>query len=806
LALTPVQTKKKEIIDLVFARIRKDGFRRISQKEINIWKRKSEKKVDTLSQTMPSPPVIQSILVGFYALPVVLRLVLFILFLISSSTMEGSFFINLLILLAISPIWLGILGYGIQLSTRTMAKVAKGNELGRLRDRLISAVNLVIDLIHSDQELSTYRFSSCGDAFLDWFDIYVEKKASYGSSSVFQQEKYLEAFMNQRIYHYSDQSNQVYFQINCLNDPLYSDQERQKILDKLHKQAAVSVSENHGQNPLNPEVAVTKEEELTPEKREQLVQEAIKELNYMIGLAPVKEFVLEMKDMIAIQVERSKIGQTIANQSLHMIYTGNPGTGKTTVARILAKIFRALGVVSKGHLVEVTREDLVGEVIGHTAPKTRKIIERAIGGILFIDEAYTLSRGGDNDFGKEAIDTLVKGMEENREDLIVILAGYSKEMAEFMKVNSGLKSRFPNQIKFPDYTDLELLQIAKNSLKKEQFMWDQEAEKALHSVLERRQIAGRNDDGNGRLVRNVIQEAVRRQSKRLKQDGFQSPVELRTLKAVDFGMISDGRQFDIEQEFAKVVGNEEIKEHVRALVAQARIQKLRRDQGFSANKGQSLHMIFKGNPGTGKTTFARIIGTALKELGILKSGQLIETDRSGLVATHIGQTAQKVNEMVQEALGGILFIDEAYALASGGESDFGKEAIDTLVKSMEDHRENLVVILAGYSNDMDRFLQTNVGLISRFPTVFEFKDYTAEELYRILLKIVDSQQYQLSEDCNLIIMPILRAHVSSGSSSNGRFVRNLFEKAVRNQSVRLGLKQNIEKDDLLQLYPEDFRK
>jgi stage V sporulation protein K len=805
LSISPLQKKKKEIIELVFARIRKDGFRRISRNEINIWKKKSEMKADLLLATYPSLHILRYVFVGYYGLPTFFRFLLFILYIISSATMAGSFLSNMFILLLLSPIWLGILGYGIQFSSRFFAKISKGNELELLRDRLVTAVNLVIDLINLDKDLSTYRFASCGDNYLDWFDIYVEKKQAYSMTTIFQQEKYIEVLLNQRIYHYAVLEKEIYFQINCLNKPLYSDHERQKLLDELHQQAVVSVPVHHGQNPLQGETAVTSNTQLTQQNREQLLQEAMNELNQMIGLDPVKEFVLEMKDMVAIQVERSKIGQTVMNQSLHMIYTGNPGTGKTTVARIVAKIFQALGVVSKGHLVEVTREDLVGEYIGHTAPKTKKVIERSIGGILFIDEAYALSRGGDNDFGKEAIDTLVKGMEENREDLVVILAGYTKEMAEFMKVNSGLKSRFPSQIKFPDYTDIELLQIAKISLEKEQFILDSAAEKALHSVLERRQIAGRNDDGNGRLVRNVIQEAIRRQSKRLKQNGYQSPDELRILHASDFGVALSNEHFQIESEFDKIVGNEEIKEHVRALVAQARIQKLRKDQGFSQSKGHSLHMIFKGNPGTGKTTFARIIGKALKELGVLKSGQLIETDRSGLVATHIGQTAQKVNEVVQEALGGILFIDEAYALVSGGESDFGKEAIDTLVKAIEDHRESLVVILAGYSQDMDRFLQSNVGLVSRFPTVFEFKDYSADELYQILLKIVDSQQYQLRSDCEIVIKPILQRHAMSGSSSNGRFVRNLFERAVRNQSVRLGRKQHIEKEDLLQLHPEDFR-
>jgi stage V sporulation protein K len=803
LSQSSLQKGKRDLTELLYTRVRTDGFRRISPEELNIWKKKAEYKTEEYIRTYPFIRPIRHIGIGYFCLPLVFKLVIFVTYLLISSGLPGDFLVNLLILMVITPIWLGILGYAVQKTSYLISKMIKGSELDRFRNNLVIHTNLIIDLINMDRDLYSYRVASCGNEFPDWFDIYLEKQQAYSSGTIFQEQRYLEFYFNRRIHHYAIQQKDVYFRLNIMDKPLYTEEKRKKQLDIFHQQASVSTPKNNWQYDISSEVA-TSTTELSHQDKEKLLKEAMAELNDMIGLTPVKDFVLEMKDMVSIQIERAKIGQTVQSQSLHMIYTGNPGTGKTTVARIVAKIFKALGVVSKGHLVEVTREDLVGEFIGHTAPKTRKVIECAIGGILFIDEAYALSRGGDNDFGKEAIDTLVKGMEENREDLIVILAGYTKEMTEFMKVNSGLKSRFPNQIQFPDYTAEELLSIAKTSLAKEQFQIDHMVEKALLSVLERRQIAGRNDDGNGRLVRNVIQEAVRKQSKRLKQNGYQTPEELKILRSEDFGVEISNETFDLEAEFAKIVGNDQVKEHIRSLVAQVKIQKLRRDQGFSKGTGQSLHMIFKGNPGTGKTTFARIIGQALKELGVLKSGQLIETDRSGLVATHIGQTAQKVNEMVSEALGGVLFIDEAYALVSKTEGDFGKEAIDTLVKAIEDHRENLLVILAGYDKDMDLFLQTNAGLTSRFPNVFQFADYTAEELYQILLRIIDGEQYQLTPACKNVIFSILVSHIQTGNSSNGRFVRNLFEHAVRKQSVRLGNQANIQKEDLIKLQPEDF--
>ncbi|MCH5586200.1 AAA family ATPase [Shimazuella sp. AN120528] len=797
---TPIQKGKAQLTELLYTRVRSDGYRRISPTEMNIWRKKSEGRTDQYLVSYPILRKFRYILVGYFSIPWIFKLAILFTYIIVSWNFIPYFFV----LLLVTPIWLGVLGYFIELSSQLTEKMGRGSELDRFRNNMVHYTNLIIDLVNLDQDLYSYRVASCGTDYPDWFDFYLEKQQAYSAPTPFQEQKYLEVYLNQRIYHYAVQQKEVYFRINIMGQTLLSEEERQKQLDKMMQQASLSTPNHQGwKYDFSSETAVSTFE-LKKEDKDQLLKEAMIELDNMIGLAPVKEFVHEMKDMVAIQIERAKIGQNVQSQSLHMIYTGNPGTGKTTVARIVAKIFKALGVVSKGHLVEVTREDLVGEYIGHTAPKTRKVIEKAIGGILFIDEAYALSRGGDNDFGKEAIDTLVKGMEENREDLVVILAGYTKEMMEFMKVNSGLKSRFPSQIKFPDYTAEELLSIAKKSLEQEQFQLDPQVEKTLLSVLERRQIAGRNDDGNGRLVRNVIQEAIRKQSKRLKQDGYRSPEELKILRPEDFGVNQTIEVFDLEAEFDKIIGNEKVKEHIRSLVAQVKIQKLRRDQGFSKGTGQSLHMIFKGNPGTGKTTFARIIGKALKELGVLKSGQLIETDRSGLVATHIGQTAQKVNEIVQEALGGILFIDEAYALASKTEGDFGKEAIDTLVKAIEDYRENLLVILAGYDHDMDVFLQTNVGLTSRFPNVFQFSDYTVDELYLILLKITEEEQYQLLPECKNVIYSVLRSHVQSGKSSNGRFVRNLFEHAVRKQSVRLGSKGNIDKEDLAKLLPEDF--
>ncbi len=240
-----------------------------------------------------------------------------------------------------------------------------------------------------------------------------------------------------------------------------------------------------------------------------------RDMDDIIGLDFVKEYIYSLEEHFKVNLLRKERGLKTAPTSMHMIFTGNPGTGKTTVARLVSRYLKAIGVLTGGQLVEVTRADLVGRYVGHTAPLTRSVIESAVGGVLFIDEAYSLYRGNDDSFGLEAIDTLVKGMEDMRENLIVILAGYTDEMNEFLTANSGLKSRFPNIIEFPDYTAEELLAIAKLTVKNKGYTLNSDCDKPLLDYFERKQKENARENGNGRMARNLIEAAVLNQSKRI---------------------------------------------------------------------------------------------------------------------------------------------------------------------------------------------------------------------------------------------------------------------------------------------------
>ncbi|WP_332690580.1 stage V sporulation protein K [Halalkalibacter lacteus] len=259
-----------------------------------------------------------------------------------------------------------------------------------------------------------------------------------------------------------------------------------------------------------------------------------KKLEEYVGLEEVKRLVNEIYAWLFINQRREEQGLKASKQVLHMIFKGNPGTGKTTVARIIAEFLHQMGVLAKGHFMEVERADLVGEYIGHTAQKTRDVLKKASGGVLFIDEAYSLARGGEKDFGKEAIDTLVKAMEDHQHDFVLILAGYSREMDYFLSLNPGLPSRFPIAIDFPNYTTDELMEMVRRMLSEREYVLTQEGEFHIKEHIRRIRQEQERTFSNGRYIRNIIEEGIRLQAVRLLKDNTFDRDSLLTMKREDF--------------------------------------------------------------------------------------------------------------------------------------------------------------------------------------------------------------------------------------------------------------------------------
>ncbi|MBQ9430486.1 MAG: AAA family ATPase [Kiritimatiellae bacterium] len=539
------------------------------------------------------------------------------------------------------------------------------------------------------------------------------------------------------------------------------------------------------------------------------VEEALAELDELVGLQPVKEEVKKFVAYVQVAQKRKEAGLKVAPISYHMVFTGNPGTGKTTVARIMAKIYYALGIIKKGHLVETDRSGLVAGYVGQTAEQTNKVVDKALDGVLFIDEAYALAEGGAKDYGGEAIATLLKRMEDDRDRLIVIVAGYTDDMKTFIDANPGLKSRFNRYLEFPDYSAAELAEMFRLRAKKNQYVLAKDLDANLVPALE---VLTRKRDkqfGNGRFVRNLFENSVERQAVRLA--AVQNPThdDLVTLTSADVDLKPPEQEHvpTVEEALAELdalVGMAPVKAEVRRLVAWCKMAKERKAKGLDVAK-MSYHFVFTGNPGTGKTTVARIMAKIFRALGVLEKGQLVETDRSGLVAEYVGQTAMKTNRKIDEALDGVLFIDEAYALADGGKGDYGREAIATLLKRMEDDRDRLVVVLAGYTQDMERFMEANPGLKSRFNRTIEFPDYSGDELAEMYRRMAKKARYTLSADVEKWLDPWFRVTTKERDRhfGNGREVRNRFEKALERQSLRVSELKDPTPEQLMTLEMSD---
>ena len=606
---------------------------------------------------------------------------------------------------------------------------------------------------------------------------------------------------------YGSDNGNYWFKGNYTLDILFMDQliavvpfevadQAQELLGEMPFRTSRGIALAHMQ-----EVGLETEDDQAPS-----FEQATQELLSLIGLETVKKQIQELATYLQfINFRREKGFKEDQAINLHTVFIGNPGTGKTTVAKLLGKIYRSLGLLSKGNVHEVGRVDLVGEFIGQTAPKVQKAIEKARGGILFVDEAYALSdRGDDNkDFGKEVMEVLIKEMSDGKGDLAVVFAGYPKEMQTFLHRNPGMQSRIQSLIHFPDYVPDELMQIANFAADKRDIHFD---EPSLQYLQRKITEAYRNRDerfGNARFVNGVVEECKQNMALRLMALG---QTELERLETIALSQVTLP---DVEKAFGQtnrneihipidlpllnealaelheLSGLEAVKRDVEEM---AKLVRYYTDIGRNVRRAFSLHTVFTGNPGTGKTTVARIITKIYKALGVLERGHLVETDRKGLVAGYVGQTASKTDALIESAMGGCLFIDEAYALSEGSqENTFGREAIDTLLKRMEDKRGEFMVIVAGYPKEMKRFLESNPGLLSRFDRTLHFADYTEDELLEIFQDMLAREDLYLDQQAKIAAQNYIQELLANKHRyfGNARTIRKFVKELARKQHLRL---------------------
>ena len=538
--------------------------------------------------------------------------------------------------------------------------------------------------------------------------------------------------------------------------------------------------------------------------------DCLKKLNGMVGLASVKKEISNLAAFLNLQIRR---GENNTFQGKHYVFTGNPGTGKTTVARIMADVFKTLGILSRGQLIEADRAKLVAGYSGQTAIKTNQLIDSALGGVLFIDEAYTLRSNDGDTFGAEAIDTLLKRLEDDRGKFICIVAGYTDQMHDFIDSNPGLKSRFTQTIHFDDYTPDELTQIFMNLATGKNFTVDDNTKAAIHRQFEQLYLRRDKNFGNARDARRIFDQTVEKQSQRLVglmgQPGFQE-ADMYRITPDDLPMSQNEKARPLDEvlnELDEFIGMRSVKNSIRRLAVQSMFMKQRAAMGAGNVQQMAMNFVLTGNPGTGKTSIARKMGEILNSMDILPTSRVLEASRATLVGKYLGETPKIVNNMCDKAMGGILFIDEAYTLSDQNDQ-YGKEAIDTLMKRMEDDRGKFVVIAAGYKDKMEEFMQMNPGLASRFTHKLHIDDYNEDELLAIYKKMAQKEQYTLSPTAEFKALDVIYKMVMTKNASfgNAREMRNLLDETIQQLSQRVSQlpPEQVTKESYQLILPEDI--
>lgn len=522
---------------------------------------------------------------------------------------------------------------------------------------------------------------------------------------------------------------------------------------------------------------------------------ALEKLDSLIGYESIKA---ELRKLLkTAEFNKTNPNGVIGmNERLHWVLEGNPGTGKTTIANLIGQVYKECGILQNGRTYKVTRSDLIGTHVGESEEKTRRWIEKAMGGVLFIDEAYSLTQSEGDPYGKAVITELVEAMETLNGEFAVVCAGYPDDMEDFLKANSGLASRMKKFV-LEDYTSEELVRIFLLKCKHEKTIVHEELLEKLEVFFDnkKRVESKAHAWGNGREVENLLREMLHLWMESPTYINDDQGIERRLLKESHIPedqkrflkgkKAVDKKESSAIEDINNLIGFDDVKTKLSDLLTlkKTAIEHGREDLLEDIN----LHWVLRGNPGTGKTTVAELIGKVYKEMGLLSHGRTVKVTRSDLVAGYVGQTAIKTQKCIDRAIGGILFIDEAYSLKRAGASgnDYGQEAIDTLLEQMSARNGEFAVIVAGYPKEMEVFLSSNPGFESRFDDDFLLKDYTADELLQIFTVKCKKKKFYLDEETsaqiNYLFENMIAAKIKNWA--NGREAENL-EKRMRSLWAR----------------------
>ena len=536
------------------------------------------------------------------------------------------------------------------------------------------------------------------------------------------------------------------------------------------------------------------------------VEEILNDINGLVGLTEVKANIEELIKYL----EYSKKIDTEGFANLNMVFKGNSGTGKTTVARLLAELFYKLGFVTENKIIEVSSKDLIGAHIGETAPKTQAIIDSALDGVLFIDEAYTLnaSKGGNSNYTAECMATISKAMDLYKDRLIIIFAGTTREMNEFINSNPSLMSRIGYEFDFPNFSKTELMQIFDDEVKGNEFTLEDGVLNKIENLVTKARIT--KGFGNARYVKNLFDRLVVIHAGNCTDDSKLKVIENKDIDSYIETKKDKARTVDdILAELNSLIGLKTVKEQINGFVSVMELNK-KLDRGTDFN----MHMIFKGNAGTGKTTVARLLSEIYYNLGYIKRNKLVEVQSQDLIGEFLGQTGPKTQAVIDSALDGVLFIDEAYAIMehNGTNASYSAECVATLLKAMEDYNGRLIIIFAGYTEEMRKFRDLNPGLKSRVGYEINFDDYSIEELMEIYDKKVKDKGFKSSPEARKLVEKIMKDAKEVENFGNGRFVENTVQKIIVEHAMKTRNVSDMERlltfteEDIPEIKAEESRK